>query len=370
MLTRKKEDYKYYLAGLKGLACILIMTSHFFGIYNYAESFPSIHILDVILDSRLSFLISADFWLYLFFAVSGYLVAQSKIERLRDIVLKIVNRFFRLALPILFVYIIVYIIYLLHGFHASDTVSLFDCEWYQKYYTGQYSLLDVVLGPVNVLLRGKPDLNNPYWVLRDMFISSVLIYILRYCYHRLSKKKADAICFSALLLITFGSYFFSYIITACLMGMIVAFYEKKAISDKPYFAFWAMIVFLSVYLLPDKLVSALFFCSLIVYIPGVKWIERLLSSKPFIFIGDISWGVYSLHWPLLCSVGAVCIIKLSGVTGLTAAFLLSFLIIVISTLLLSTAFFFTFEKLSGFLTRKIVEVFKSALYMNEQQSEK
>ena len=54
---REEQTYYYYLNGLKGIACLLIMMGHYLGLYKYAQSFtPSIRIIDIINNSLLSFL--------------------------------------------------------------------------------------------------------------------------------------------------------------------------------------------------------------------------------------------------------------------------------------------------------------------------
>ena len=50
------------------------------------------------------------------------------------------------------------------------------------------------------------------------------------------------------------------------------------------------------------------------------------------FLGHISWAAYSFHWPLMCSFGAVLLLR---VQGIRQAFLSAFLICVIMTILIS-----------------------------------
>ena len=72
-----KRNELMYINGMKGIACLFIMISHFLGIYKYAQEFsPKFPILDIILNSPISFLVNETYWLYLFFVVSGYLVAK------------------------------------------------------------------------------------------------------------------------------------------------------------------------------------------------------------------------------------------------------------------------------------------------------
>lgn len=350
----ESKNYKHYITGLKGFACVLIMVGHYLGLYKYAQQFSSrLSLLDTFMGSQLSFLLSEGYWLYLFFVVSGYLIAKSNVKKIGDVVYKTITRFLRLAFPIFFAYAIIYLIYILVGFHNAETSSLFRCDWYQSYYSGSYSVMDVLHGPTDVLIRGIRALNAPYWVLKDMFIASILIYILKYFYNILGEKN-DAVRIWVMTLITFTSSFASTKIAACLMGMLVCVYEDRAeVYKKPYFAFWVMAVAMVLYILPKNLVASFFFASLIIFIPKVKCIDRVFSSKPFQFLGKISWGVYSFHWPLICSIGGMLMIYLQPKVGLLKSYFIACVLTSIGTLIISIIFYFTFERFSAFLLSRI-----------------
>jgi peptidoglycan/LPS O-acetylase OafA/YrhL len=334
------------------VASLFVMIGHYLGIYKYAQAFtpPEIYWLDDITNSRFSFVISEGWWLYLFFVVSGYLVAKSRIRTVQDIIIKIISRFLRLAFPILFSYLIIYILYICVGFHTTETSALFQCTWFQSYYLGNYSIMDVLKGAYNVLILNDSELNPPYWCLKDMMRSSILIYVLRYLYEKLSKYQD--IAFSVLVIITFYSVRVSSVITACLIGMLVSLYEERNIKVS-YFAFWAMVIILALNDLPDLIVSSLFFASIIVFVPRINWIESILSSKPVVCLGKINWGIYSFHWPIICSIGALSIIKLNTVYGMINAYALTFWVVLLLTIISAVAFYYSFEKLASFLVGKI-----------------
>lgn len=348
-----RQTYYYHLNGLKGIACLLVMIGHYLGLYKYAQSFvPSIRIIDILNNSPFSFLINEGYWLYLFFVVSGYLVSKSKITSITDVISKSISRFLRLALPILFSYFVIYLIYLVVGFHTDETNTFFQCQWYQNYYTGVYTIKDVLLGPIYVLLFGKSLLNGPYWVLRMMFISSLLIYFLKYIFFKLSTSKNESLVFSMLIIITIASCIVSTIITACLVGMLVSFYEDGKIKTESCYAFWFLFVTMSIYVLPGVLKSTLFFAALIVFVPRIKIFENVFSSKPVQFIGKLSWGIYSFHWPIICSFGALFIIGLTPRIGLIHSYFVSFVFVLILTFVFSICFYFTLERFSSLLTKK------------------
>jgi peptidoglycan/LPS O-acetylase OafA/YrhL len=353
-MENKVENYKYYISGLKGVACLFIMIGHYLGIYKYAQSFtPPNSIIDIINESPFSFLINEGWWLYLFFVISGYLVAKSTVITVKDFVMKSINRFFRFAFPVLFSYFVIYIIYRICGFHTFETVNLFQCDWYQNFYLGSYSIKDIIMGPFDVLIKGNAKFNGPYWVLNKMFVSSIIIYILKYCYEKLSKTKYETLISSILIIVTFAMIYVSPIITACLIGMLISLYESNRMENKTYFAFWTIVITLILYVLPKSIISTFFFGSLIIFVPKIKWLDNIFSSKPCLFLGKISWGIYSFHWPIICSIGALSIIKYNSILGLRKAYAISFLFVLVFAIIMATVFYYTFDKLATYLTKKL-----------------
>lgn len=346
----KKEKFYKHINGLKGVACLFIMVGHYLGIYKYAQLFkPAISIIDRLDNSRFSFFISESYWLYLFFVISGYLIAKSKIDNINNLFSKSVNRFLRFALPVFFSYSIIYLIYVIIGFHNVETKKLFQCLWYQKFYLDVYSINEVIYSPFYVLLLGKCKLNSPYWVLQMMFFSSLLIYIIKYLYVKFENDNRAPYFFSILVIVTILSSLFSKIIMACFVGMLISFYENKDIQTKGYYAFWVIFLSMCIYIMSNVMKSTLFFAALIYYIPKINWINRIFSSKVFQVLGNISWGIYSFHWPFICSFGALSIIKFSKNIGLIKSYFITFFIVLILTIIISIFFYYTFERLSLYL---------------------
>lgn len=358
------ESKKYYshITGLKGIACVFIMIGHFLGLYKFSEQFlPSIPFLDVVLDSKASFLIDEGYWLYLFFYISGYLISKASVKSASEIVVKSINRFLRLAFPILFSYLIIYLIYTTIGFYNNQTASLFQGSWFQTFYLEQYSIMHVLKSPTDVLLSGNCAMNAPYWVLKEMFAASVIIYVLKYFYSILSKKN-EALCFFILIIITFAFMIISPIITACLIGMLISLYEEvDGILKKSYFSFGAILVAMTQYLFSGTYVFNLFFVFLILFVPRSKIFNCVLTWKPVQFLGKVSWGIYSFHWPLMCSLGAMLIIALQPQMGLLNSYGLSCVLMTIATFLISVAFYLSFERLSSYLSKKIDHYLRKAV---------
>ncbi|WP_026655852.1 acyltransferase family protein [Butyrivibrio sp. AE3003] len=205
----------HHLNGMKGIACFFVLVGHYLGIYKYSQSFiPSICCFDIINDSHFAIFLDEGYWLYLFFVISGYLVSRSNIYNIKELLCRIVIRFFRLACPILFSHFIIYFIYRTVGFHNGETTTLFQCEWFQQiFYTRDFTIKDVLISPFSVLIFGNSDMNKPYWVLQMMFfffnsyISNCLLF------HEVGflAKRNICLCFidCCHLIIFYFSYYFS-----------------------------------------------------------------------------------------------------------------------------------------------------------------
>ena len=176
-----QKVYLSHLDGLKGLACVMVMIGHYIGVYKFAEYFPGDFAgFDWFLNSKLSFILDEQFYVKLFFIISGYLVSKSVIDSKSKLMKKCVQRFLRLGLPILFAYGIIWLIYHTIGFHTIETEAVVLNQWFQTMYNGEFQFVDVITSPVDVLIMNRFEWNAPYWVLREMFFASLIIYVLNY----------------------------------------------------------------------------------------------------------------------------------------------------------------------------------------------
>ena len=355
MQTAKSDrrNYYYHLNGLKGLACLMILLAHYQGIYKYSESFlPAIPVFDLLDHSVFSSLFD-EFWLFLFFVVSGYLVSKSRVASLQDLIAKSIQRFFRFAFPILFSYLVIYLICVGVGFHTAETGTLFCCDWFQGAYPEPLTIRDVVVSPFSVLLAGNARMNGSYWVLRAMFFSSLLIYLLRFLCVKWKAAEHPVIMCCILLLVTALSYFVSEIMAACLVGMLLSLFENSIGTSKRSLALCLIMSAVLVVVLPGNLKYVVFQAAWMPFLPRLRFVYALLSSGPAQWLGKSSWGIFSFHWPVICSFGALSLLRLSMYLGLRAAYLLSFFVVLIVTLAISVTYSLTLERLAARLTKTI-----------------
>ena len=347
--------YKYHISGLKGFACIMVMIGHYIGLYKYAENFSFTskitNIFDVFLSSKLNFILDESFWVVLFFVASGYLVAMSNITTIKSFAQKSIMRFLRLGIPVLFAYAVIFLLYKTIGFHTSDTVSLLENSFIQKAYTSAYSVSQVLTSPFDVLIRGKTYLNSPFWVLREMFFLSLLIYLFSLLKNKLTNK-------TVFLTIVFGSLLVSFVLSnvvfASIAGMLLYYFEKDSqlISNK--ISVLAIIIFCaSLNFVPRNRISCVFFGALILLIPKLPLFNAIFSCRIAQFINKISFGIYAFHWPIFCSIGMLMFVKLCQTHNLFVSGIISSIISVVLSLLSAIIFYYVFEKQIYVLLNKL-----------------
>lgn len=349
-----------WITGLKGIACIMVMVCHYFNIYRLAVEPTGVFtdmpkwIVDLCASDYLYFFI-ASFWLYLFFIISGYLLGISHIKSIYQLIKKSALRFLRFALPILFAYAVIYGIYQYLGFHNFETTDLFTNSWFQtEFYTLSYTIDDVINSPIEVLVHGKALLNVPYWVLREMFQTSILIYIVDYL--------RDSKWFNSIYPVIYLGFIYyalmiikSDVMVACLLGAGAAYAEEqiKNPTKMQLILLGSIIVIMLLPTLTTNQLHAISFFILILIIPYIPWLDHLLSFKIIEFLGKISWGVYSFHWPIFCSIGATYILEHATQINLVDSYFQASLMCAGITIVVSIIFYFTLEKLANWIIQTI-----------------
>lgn len=352
-----RQNTIQYIDGVKGFACLMVMLGHYLGVYKYAEKFPvKIGILDAVLNSKLNFLLNESYYLYLFFIVSGYLIARSSVPNLPELIKKVVIRFLRLALPILCSSAIVFFLCIKWiGMHNAETSSLFVNHWFQNnYYNIPVTFENLFYSPLDALLLAEASINPPYWCLKGMFIGSVVIYIVDFLLYKLSGRPELQVSLIFLSLICSLHFSFDGVRTACLVGMALWKFEKhkEEFSKTASLAFWMIVSSILLYVYEEQMMISLLFAVLIFYLPKWEISNKILSSRPFQFLGDISWGVYSFHWPIYSSIGALLILNVNT-GGLVSTWVIGMLVSIILTVIISILYRYTFEIVTSKLISRL-----------------
>lgn len=356
---------QYHIDGIKGILCFMVMFGHFWNIYRSCQENKLIQ--NVLFDNITSSFIGspilvATFWLYAFLVISGYLISYTKITSVKDLFLKSVKRFLRFLIPVFGACLFIYVIQETIGFYADDTKCFFQNKWFQKYYVKNLSFISVFTESINALLVGKCQFNNPFWVIKDMFISSILIY---FCNYMENIKKYKSYYF-LILFFSITVYFKHPVISACLLGYVVGKLNtlgncKITNNTVEFIVIYAavLIFFLSAIkqkILPDIFnktsLYTLFWGGALILINKTQFIINLFSKPIFLLIGKISFGVYAFHWPVICSVGSLVLIHgIQNEYGVIFTFVVSLVISVIFTIILSIIYHLIVERITEIIVR-------------------
>ena len=356
----------YHIDGIKGLMCFLIMIGHFWSIYRnvVAGSVLQSNFFDMVkgtfVDKRL---LSATFWLYAFLVISGFLLSNTKVRELKELVMKTIKRFLRLFLPILGACAFVFLIQEVIGFATADTKAYFDNSYIRSFYSATLSLQDIVPQSLRAMFEAGCSFNAPFWVITELFISSILIYVCNYV-DDAYQKKTHLLPWIFLVIAIFAD---AHVTIACMAGYLVGYYKEEIheLSEKKHVCFVVMVALYACVnglykantfpkIFDDKIVFIVFYCCMLVLLNRSEFWQNIFSKKIFLEMGKISFGVYALHWPIICSVGLkVLLWGLDQKWKVVYIFAFSFLVSLVCTVVLSIIYRFTVEKLSDVIIKKI-----------------
>lgn len=365
----EKSKYIKHISGLKGMACVFIMLFHYLEIYKTSKDFlPRVGLIDKILDSAIGFVFYQGYWLYLFFIISGYLISKSSITSFKEFFIKSISRFFRFFFPVFFADCVIFLLIYFVKFSNYETTSLFTNSFLQTYpYGAGVSFLDLLKSPFVVILQGKMSFNPPFWVIKPMFIASLIIYFYKFLLTSFSERFENVlfIILTACLCILFK---FNTVIASVLLGMCVEVYGNniKDYLNKSCFNFCLLILLMVIYIVKAEIISCFFFMALVILIPGIPFLNKMFSSKLFLYLEKMSWGVYSFHMTVFCTIGCKILINLANSINLFLAFITASLVSVVLTIIISQIYYISFEKLSSFINKKLTDGLKKLILKKNQ----
>ena len=348
---KKKIDY---IDGIKGIGCLMVMLGHFYCIYSLAESFVPMPKLPDRIMKLFSFFLDPDLGLFIFALLSGFCIAISKIETIWKLIQVIVKRFLRFVIPVLGANLIIYFIYQTIGFHNADTVTLFANKWFQGYYQTDMWFGLAVRDSVATVLGAGAKFNPPFWVIRYFFYSSVIVYVGNYLESKMPDKFKYLLYVAELLL---ASYLFSTNGFAIVLGAIwykeqengilVRMANNRILIGASVVCFVLLsggAVWLSSLLGNEWFSNAwaqVLYAAVILFTIGkTEALKKVFSNHGLVQFSKLSFGIYALHWPIICSVSSLLFLMVDF--NVVSYFGIGIITIVI-VLLLAVVYHFTVE---------------------------
>ena len=349
-----------YLESIRGLAAVQVLLLHFLAAFapDLVYSLPAAGaVAGYIHLSPLYFLYDGYSAVYIFFALSGYVLTRSFERNLAQPWSHVLARVIRLGVPALAATLVAAAVMLAFGKPNLAAGELSGSAWFVGQWNTDASILSVIRdGTVNALFLGYSGLPGvaflapwqqpvehslvaPLWTLSIEFYGSMLILLLCWC-----ARRSRALWWSVLLLGAIFAIRSAYI--CFFVGHLLASFhraERPAPDSKllPAFmiAFGVLLCVLAEVWQPEWLKSlcasptTLLFPGqfapmqqkafgailVLVGIIDLEVVRGFLSRPRLVARSRLSFPLYLVHWPILFGPSAALFLWLNGAVGLEPA---------------------------------------------------
>ena len=322
------------LDGLRGIAALIVMNSHFicaFFPYLNSKFFPEIfgqsnsnsYLIKFLQSPPVSIFFNGHAAVCVFFVLSGYVLAipfhQKNLEKLY---LRILSRYLRLNIPILFVTIMSYFFSKLDLYKNSIVSELTGSNWMNYWY--EKSSMNIIEAFRSSIYRGiifgDDTFVPPLWTLKIEFLASIVLIF--YLIITLEKKQKYTLPFFILFLViafkneaiyyllfvggAFLNYvpnlskFYSYFL------ITIAFY-LISFQDGFYYQFLDNLPIN----LPLRNLSHGIGSLILVHFIRIGFLNKFFKSPFNLFLGRISYSSYLLHHLILCSIVSIIYLEIT-----------------------------------------------------------
>lgn len=356
-----------YLDGLRGLAALIVVIHHFviayfWGIYSAEPKFYHYTFEKYIALTPLNLLIAGDFSVHIFFVLSAIVLARKFYGNndYGELTKQIFKRYFRLAIPVSIVIVIVSIFVYFGWFYNAKTADFMGSgPWLRGFFDLTPNFNDIVSEILSskVFLKDSNKYNLVFWTLGYELRGSLLVFLIAIVRNKI---KYRVLLYTMLVIIFFGTYYLSFIFGLILLELMTIdklpkINYKKTIgiliicltiylgsnptSGKWIYKAWndfAILFTKETWMMSHSIAAGL----LVLIVLTSERVMKVLSTKVFTFLGRISFGLYLLHMIVFASLSCYITYRLMG-TGMK--FYTIFLLSVIPGFIFSiiSAYYFT-----------------------------
>lgn len=324
------KDKLLYLEGLRGLSALIVVFKHLQltlapeALIDFKlaldTSFGS-WILTHLLLGLIQVLFNAELAVYIFWFLSSYVISI-KLFTLNDpsyVTATFSKRYFRLVIPVVCSMIIAYLLMDIGAMHNSQLADLTGNKWLASYYDFIPNFYQTIkMGFWGIFFRDQnPILNPVLWTIFPEFFGSLFCIAL---YNLFGRHKY---LISATLIIAGVAFLLQkyWLVTFLLgFGWCTVQYrpgnEDLRIGFARIFRFQQLNVMVWLGFLLISGVYAYYFgnlygrfwifhiaasASLVVILTKTKTLQKILSLGPLAWLGRVSYGLYLVHFPIICS---------------------------------------------------------------------
>jgi peptidoglycan/LPS O-acetylase OafA/YrhL len=304
------------LDGIRGWAAISVLLFHFF-----AETFGII--FPFLKTGAFRFISDGYLAILIFFILSGDALSSSffHTKSTASTVRLVLTRYFRLVFPIFISCLFVYILMKLNWTFNKEAATVVQREsWLGAFITFpadfykciKYSFFEVFFYNTTEL-----SYNPFFWTMSIELIGSFIVFINIFIFSTI--KKPIIVLVAQLLFFIWVDSWYSLFILGMLLGYFRSSGVIEKIESKKYLSAIIIIVFFSIILL-NKLYNNLFGSNyfftyflkasgIVIIIYCTPILKSFFKSKVSLFLGDISFPLYAIHFSVLISFTSWFILK-------------------------------------------------------------
>lgn len=298
----------YFLDGLRGYGAIMVLLSHLIPGFFMSEQLTMRH-------PELRFITDGALAVYVFFIISGFALTESlvKADGARSLWGLVYKRYIRLAVP---VFAAVLIAYLLLEFGLMHNRGQETSEWLQAFYKMKPNPFRAIFDGVFGVIFIKSTKYDPVlWSIRPEFFCSVALYMV-YFKRQFLMRWGRSVFWVAAALAWGTSLVFAPLWCCFFTGVGFSHLERHR---APFEGKWLNAIGLVLFsgaiaasswwgfraYYADKAVPAVLALVLFVGVWNSSLLRRFFALPIARFLGEISFPLYLIHLPLVCSIGPV-----------------------------------------------------------------
>lgn len=317
-----------YLDGLRGVAALIVVIHHFtiaffWGTYTAESKYYHYFFEKYIALTPLNLLIAGDFSVHVFFVLSAIVIARKfyKSNDYLELTKQIFKRYFRLAIPVSIVIVIVSIFLYFGWFYNSKTADFMGSgAWLKGFFNLVPNFNDMVSEIISskVFLQDSNKFNLVFWTLGYELRGSMLVFLVAIVRN---KFKYKTLLYTSLVSLFFGTYYLSFIFGLIILELMTIEKLPKINYRKPLgliligltiylgsnptsgrwiYQAWSDFAILftkETWMMSHSIAAGL----LVLIVVTSEKLKYLLSTKSIVFLGKISFGVYLLHMIIFAS---------------------------------------------------------------------
>ncbi len=339
-----------YLESLRGLAALVVVITHFVTAF-----YPALYwglpgqahlpggIEAVLSGTPLNLLYNGDFSVAIFFVLSGYVLSFKFFHR-RDsevfLLPLVAKRYVRLFVPVLFSLALAYAFLKLSFLANGPAGALTRSFWLGSYWQFAPDLGAMVRESfLGFFSRHAHTYNPVLWTMTVEFYGSLIVYVF-VAFFRNSPRRF--LVYAAAAVLSFQSYYLAFVLGIALCDLTAGENRLPGIFRSPRLLAVLLLagLFLGSYPMERQVEGTIYAFLPTVFRPR-SWhvwgavlvmiavlqsrrLQAVLSKKPLLFLGRISFSQYILHLLIICSLSCSLLLTFGSFLPYHVAALLAF----------------------------------------------